>query len=150
MSPQTKAIAQASLAAAVEQATDCVVITDTAGSIQYVNPAYTALTGYSIEEAVGQHTRIHKSGRHSAVFYAELWDTIGSGRVWQGEVTNRRKDGTLYQEEMRITPVLGSNNEVVSYIAIKHDITQRREAEQGLGLSLEFAQSTIDALSSNI
>ena len=150
MSPQTKVIAQASLAAAVEQATDCVVITDTAGNIQYVNPAYTALTGYSIEEAVGQHTRIHKSGMHSTIFYTELWDTIVSGRVWQGEVTNRRKDGTFYQEEMRITPVLGLNNEVVSYIAIKHDVTKRREAEQALGLSLELAQSTIDALSSHI
>ena len=98
-------IERAGLVAAVEQAADGIVITDTDGKIQYVNPAFTAMTGYTSEEAVGQHTRILKSGRQPAAFYEELWNTIRSGRVWHGELINRRKDGTFYTEEMRITPV---------------------------------------------
>ena len=81
----------AGLAEAVEQSADAVIITDTCGKIRYVNPAFTAMTGYSREEAVGRNPRILKSGRQSPEFYKELWDTVTSGRVWQGEVINRRK-----------------------------------------------------------
>src|SRR5208337_1226394 len=120
MCRESLTIERAGLVAAVEQAADSIVITDTSGKIQYVNPAFTAMTGYSSEEAVGQYPSILKSGRHPVAFYEELWNTIRSGRVWHGEVINRRKDGTLYDEEMRIAPVQGSNGEIVSYIAIKH------------------------------
>jgi len=135
---------------AVEYAADAVVITDTSGRVQYVNPAFTTLTGYSREEAVGQNTRFLKSGRQSTAFYEELWSTILSGRVWQGDVTNRRKDGTLFDEEMRIAPVKDSKGVTTGYIAIKHDVSERRAHQQALRDSLEFAQSTIDALSSHI
>jgi len=134
----------------VEYAADAVVITDTSGRVQYVNPAFTTLTGYSREEAVGQNTRFLKSGRQSTAFYEELWSTILSGRVWQGDVTNRRKDGTLFDEEMRIAPVKDSKGVTTGYIAIKHDVSERRAHQQALRDSLEFAQSTIDALSSHI
>jgi len=140
----------ASLLRAVEYAADAVAITDTSGRIQYVNPAFTTLTGYSREEAVGQNTRFLKSGRQSTAFYEELWSTILSGCVWQGDVTNRRKDGTLFDEEMRIAPVKDSKGVTTGYIAIKHDVTERRAHQQALRDSLEFAQSTIDALSSHI
>jgi hypothetical protein len=70
------------------------------------------MTGYICDEAVGQNTRIHKSGVHSAVFYKDLWETLGSGRSWQDEITNGRKDGTLYQEDMRITPVRDSESRI--------------------------------------
>jgi PAS domain S-box-containing protein len=92
------AIEHASLVAAVEQAADAFLITDTGGTIQYVNPAFTAMTGYSSEEAVGQNPRFLKSGRNPASFYEQLWNTILSGKVWRGEPTNRRKDGTFYDE----------------------------------------------------
>jgi len=138
------------LAAAIEQATECIVITDPAGTIQYVNSAYTDLTGYSAEEAIGKNAHIHKSGKHPASFYADLWTTIRSGQEWHGEMTNRRKDGTLYQDEMRIIPVHDSNRAIIHYIAIKHDVSERREREQDIIRSLEFARSTIDALPSNI
>ena len=105
------------LAAAIDKATDCIVITDPAGTIEYVNPAYTALTGYTAEEVVGQNARIHKSAEHPPSFYEDLWTTIRSGRVWQAEMTNRRKDGTLYRDEMRINPVLDSNGTIINYIA---------------------------------
>jgi PAS domain S-box-containing protein len=119
-------IEQAGLSAAVEQAADCIIITDASGIIQYVNPAFTAMTGYTEKEALGQKTALLKSGRHSNAFYQELWNTIQSGRVWRGEVTNRRKDGTFYDEEMRIAPVHGSNVAINCYIAVKRDVTERR------------------------
>jgi len=147
--PQNSNIERAGLVTAVEQAADGIVITDTSGRIQYVNPAFTAMTGYTSEEAVGQHTRILKSGRHPSEFYQELWNTIQSGRAWHGEVTNRRKNGIFYTEEMRITPVQGSNGEIVSYIAIKHDVTERRVAEEAQKLLAAIVESTEDAIISH-
>ena len=99
-------IEQAGLVAAVEQAAAGIVITDVHGTIQYANPAFTALTGYSCAEAVGQNPRFLKSGETPAALYEELWSTIRSGRVWHGELMNRRKNGTMYCEEMQITPCL--------------------------------------------
>ena len=96
---------RAGLVAAVEQSADAIVICDCGGTIQYVNPAFTAMTGYSCEEAIGQNPRILKSGLQPAGIYKDLWDTVTSGGVWQGELINRRKDGSLYTEEMRIAPV---------------------------------------------
>jgi diguanylate cyclase (GGDEF)-like protein/PAS domain S-box-containing protein len=149
MSPNV-ALSKTSLAAAIDQAADCIVITDTSGTIQYVNPAYSAMTGYTLEEAVGQNARLHKSGCHSLEFYHQLWKTISAGQKWQGEMTNRRKDGTRYQEEMQINPVRDSQGRIVQYIAIKKDVTERRREELAILNSLHFAQSTIDALSSHI
>jgi PAS domain S-box-containing protein len=139
-------IERAGLVAAVEQAAHGIVITDTDGKIQYVNPAFTAMTGYSSEEAVGQDPRILKSGRQSAAAYQELWSTVKSGRVWHGELINRRKDGTFYTEEMRIAPVLGSNGEIVSYIAIKQDVTERRAAEEAQTFLAAIVESSEDAI----
>ena len=139
-------IEQAGLVAAVEQTADGIVITDTDGKIQYVNPAFTAMTGYTSEEAVGQYPRILKSGLEPAEFYAELWNTIRSGRVWHGELINRRKDGTFYHEEMRITPVRDSKGEIASYIAIKHDVTERRAAEEAQRFLAAIVESSEDAI----
>jgi PAS domain S-box-containing protein len=108
------------------------------------------MTGYICDEAVGQNTRIHKSGVHSAVFYKDLWETLGSGRSWQDEITNGRKDGTLYQEDMRITPVRDSESRITCSIAIKKEVTNQRKDEEATRNALEFAQSTIEALSSRI
>jgi len=141
-------IERAGLVAAVEQSADAVVISDTSGQIQYVNPAFTAMTGYGREEAVGQYPRILKSGRQSPEFYQELWHTISSGRVWHGELINRRKDGTYYTEEMRITPVRDSLGEIASYIAIKQDVTERRadqEAKRSLASIVECSEDAIVA-----
>ena len=92
---------------AVEQSADAIVITNPGGTIQFVNPAFTVLTGYSPLEAVGQNLRMIKSGRQPLEFYQQLWRTIQSGQIWQGELINRRKNGALYNEEMRIAPIRG-------------------------------------------
>jgi len=119
---------EAALAATV----DAVVITDRDGAIEWVNPAFTRLTGYSPEEAVGQNPRMLKSGAHSDSFYRELWDTLLTGNVWYGELSNRRKDGTLYTEEMTITPVTDESGRIAHFAAIKRDITERIRLENSL------------------
>jgi len=142
-------IGNAELAAAVEQASDGVVITDATGNIRYVNPAFTAMTGYSIEEALGKNPRVLKSGLHPEIFYKELWSTIRAGRLWHGEVINRRKDGTTYCEEMRITPVSDSHGAIIGYIAIKHDVTAQREQQAAQSLLASIVESSEDAISSS-
>src|ERR1035437_9921956 len=88
------------------------------------------MTGYSSDEALFQNPRILKSGCHPEEFYEGLWETIRSGQTWSGEVVNRRKDGSLYTEEMRIAPVRNSNGVTTGYIAIKHDVTEKRASEE--------------------
>jgi len=116
----------------VEQIAPAVVITDREGTILYVNPAFTRLTGYTLEEALGQNPRILKSGVHPQEFYAEMWNTILSKRPWRGDIVNRRKDGTLYWDHMTITPILDEQGEIVYFVAIKEDITLRKEMEESL------------------
>jgi PAS domain S-box-containing protein len=90
---------------ALDTAANGIVITDGAGTIEWVNQAFTTLTGYSADEARGKSSRILQSGKHTDEFYRELWGTINQGNVWKGEITNRRKSGELYHEEMTITPL---------------------------------------------
>ncbi len=121
-------------AAAVEAAANAIVITDFQGTIMWVNRAFTTMTGYSREEALGKNTRLLKSGEQSDGYYAKLWSTISSGKVWQGEIVNKRKDGTTYTEEMTITPVTQGfgNAEDTQFVAIKQDITDWKRAEEAL------------------
>ena len=146
MYPENRAIEQAGLITAVEQAADGIVLTDTEGNIQYVNPAFTKMTGYSREEALGENPRVLKSGHHPQAFYEDLWKTIKSGQVWHGDMINQRKDGTLYNEEMRIAPVRSLTGEVVNYIAIKHDVSDRRAAEEAKALLAAIVEGSEDAI----
>jgi PAS domain S-box-containing protein len=123
------------LTAALDAAANGVVICDCAGRITWANPALTDLTGYTAADVIGRSTRIFKSGKHDAIFYRHLWDTILSGNVWRGEITNRRKDGTLCPEEMTITPVRGAGGEIQAFIAIKQEITARKLSETALARS---------------
>ncbi len=123
---------RARLMAAIEQAAEAVVITDPEGRIEYVNPAFSWMTGYDREEVLGQPMRLLKSGRHPPEFYRLLWETIRGGKVWQGELVNRRKDGTLYPEEMSITPVLDAGGKITNFIALKQDVTERKKTEEQL------------------
>jgi PAS domain S-box-containing protein len=115
--------------AALEAAANGIVISEPDGTISWVNPAFTALTGYGPEEVIGKNPRILKSGKQDPSFYANLWSTISSGNAWHGELINRRKDGTLYTEEQTITPMRDAQGEITHFIAIKQDITERKLLE---------------------
>ena len=106
---------RARLTMAVEQAGESIVVTDTRGAIQYVNPAFERITGYDRMEAIGQTPRILKSGRHDAAFYRNLWETLRRGEIWRGTFLNRRKDGTLFEEDAVISPVRDPSGQVVNY-----------------------------------
>ncbi len=118
--------------AALAAAANAILIADREGVIQWANPAFSKLTGYTLEEAVGQQIKdLVKSGKQSLEFYASLWQAILDGQVWQGEIINRRKDGSLYHEEMTITPVRSEGDAISHFIAVKHDISERKQqAEQ--------------------
>ena len=113
----------------IEETSVGVVVTDAEGKILWVNDGFTRLTGYTQEEVAGKNPRILKSGLTPAETYAELWRTIHSGRPWLGHVINRRKDGSIYVEEMSVIPLSSRDGGLTRYVAIKHDITERRRME---------------------
>ena len=137
------------LAAAIGQVAEGVVITDAHARIQYVNRSFTRMTGYAAAEVVGQNPRILKSGRHDASFYKKIWDVLQAGEVWQGELVNRRKDGCDYTEEMSITPLRNSIGEITNYIAVKQDVTARRAAENAQSFLAAIVESSQDAIFSH-
>jgi PAS domain S-box-containing protein len=120
------------LATAVEQSGDSIVITDTDGNIQYVNPAFEQITGYSSDEVIGKNPRFLKGGKASTESYQNLWATITSGSQWTGHFTNKKKDGTLFEEEATISPVRDGIGQIVSYVAVKRDVTERRRSEEAI------------------
>jgi PAS domain S-box-containing protein len=112
---------------AVEQAGEVIVITDPAGTIQYANPAFETVTGYSRKEILGQNLRIFKSGDQDEAFYRDLWDRITRGQTWKGRMVNKRKDGRRYTEEATISPVFDAADQIINYVAVKRDITEQLE-----------------------
>ncbi len=113
------------LVAAIEQSGETVVITDAAGSILYVNAAFEKITGYSRAEAIGQNPKILSSGQHDREFYRQMWNTLMAGQPWEGQIVNRRKDGSLYTEMAAISPVRDPSGRIVHFVAVKRDITQQ-------------------------
>ncbi len=130
------------LAAAIEQVGEAIVMTDPDGAIEYVNPAFTVISGYSAEEAIGNTPRLLQSGEHSQEFYQELWGTITSGQTWQGRFVNRNKAGDRYVESSTISPVLGPDGSIENYVAVKRDITeQERLHEEREQLRAQYHQA---------
>jgi PAS domain S-box-containing protein len=124
--------AHAVLTRAVEQASDSIVITDPQGAIVYVNPSFERVSGWSRDEALGQNPRILKSGKQDDALYRQMWDALARGEVWTGRLVNRRKDGTLFEEEATISPVRDGTGQVVNYVAVKHDLTDETRLAQQL------------------
>lgn len=120
------------LSIAIEQAAETVLVTDRSGRIQYVNPAFERITGYTREEALGRNPRILRSGHHDRAFYENMWNTINAGEVWSGHFINRCKDGTLYEEEAFISPVKTASGDIRGFVAVKRDVTRERELQQQL------------------
>ena len=129
------------LRTAVEQSANAIVITDRMGTIEYVNPAFEQITGYSRAEAVGQNPSFLKSGGKDVEFYRNLWKMIASGKIWCGEFHNKRKDGSLYWESATISPVQNDKGEILHFIAIKEDITGRKLMESRLADALLRAEA---------
>lgn len=115
---------------ALEAAADGIVITGLDGAIVWANPAFTRMTGYELEEVIGQNPRLLRSDVQREAFYRQMWETIKTGGIWRGELYNRRKDGTLYIEEMSITPVRGEQDQITNFVAIKQDVTLRKRQEE--------------------
>ena len=135
---------------AVEQSPVSIIITDRSGSIEYVNPKFTRVTGYSAAEAIGQHPRIMESGATSADLYRELWADISTGHEWHGEIMNRKKDGELFWESATISALKDPDGRISHYLVVNEDITDRKKAEETLLEAELFARITIDGLSINI
>jgi len=137
--------------AALTAAQNSIVITDPAGVILWHNPAFSLLTGFSGEEALGHNMSLLKSGQHNAEFYRRFWLAISSGQSWQGEIINRRKDGRLFTSEATVTPVRDAHSGISHYIAIQCDVTARKQAEirieafANLGKLLSVASSSSEA-----
>ncbi|MBF0382345.1 MAG: PAS domain S-box protein, partial [Magnetococcales bacterium] len=128
------------LTEAVEQSPASVVITDVDGNIQYVNPHFCKLTGYTYQESIGISPSILKSGEMPDEEYKVLWETITSGKTWHGEFHNKKKNGELYWESASISPIRDSDNKIINFLAIKEDITKRKIIEEELKLSKEEAE----------
>lgn len=124
------------LSEATEQSPTAVVIADIHGNIEFVNPRFTEITGYAMEEVIGQNPRILKSGQTPPLHYVQMWQTIISGKIWRGEFCNRRKNGELYWERAIISPVRNDQQEIISFVAVKEDITQERK----IRTALEYAE----------
>ncbi|ACB76351.1 PAS domain S-box protein [Opitutus terrae] len=118
------------LSRAVEQSPVSVIITETSGEIEYVNPWFTETTGYSLEEVRGKNPRVLSSGETSGETYREMWQAITSGREWRGEFHNRRKDGTLFWEAATIGPIFDDEGKISRFLAVKEDITERKRASE--------------------
>ncbi len=126
---------------ALQAAANGIVVTDRKGNITWVNPAFTQLTGYTIDEVLGGSPGLLKSGMHDEDFCHDLWETINAGRAWRGEIVNRRKDGSLYTEDMTVTAVRDESGDITHFVAIKQDVTNRKRAEEELALKTTLLEA---------
>jgi len=124
--------AHARLAMAVEQAAETIMITDPDGTIIYANPAFEKISGFTRAETLGHNPRILKSGKQTADFYRQMWATLASGHVWKGNFINKRKDGSLYEEDATISPVCNGDGKICNYVAVKHDVTREVQLKRQL------------------
>jgi len=131
---------------AIEQSSSSIVITDTSGIIKYVNPKFTCITGYTFEEAIGKNPRILKTGRTSIEEYKNLWETITSGKEWQGEFLNRKKNGEPYWDSASISPVKNSQGKITHFIALKKDITAEKIVKEKIKESMKETELYLNIL----
>jgi diguanylate cyclase (GGDEF)-like protein/PAS domain S-box-containing protein len=127
---------------AVQQSSSTIVITDTKGVIEYVNPKFTELTGYTIDEVTGKNINLLKSGEHESEFYKKMWTKILSGEDWKGNICNKRKSGETYWEDAHISSVKNAKGGITDFIAVKEDITKQREYDEKLNIYATMDEMT--------
>ncbi|WP_353093288.1 diguanylate cyclase [Tissierella praeacuta] len=120
------------LIVAIDQSAVSIIMTDIYGNIQYCNPAFEQVTGYSLEEIMGENPRILKSGLVPDEIFKDMWETITRGQDWKGDLINKKKDGTIYYEEVRITPITDEKGEIVNFLGVRQDISRRKYLEEKL------------------
>jgi len=130
------------LTKAISQSPVSIVITDIAGNIEYVNPKFSEITGYTFEETIGKNPRILKSGTQSPEFYSEMWKSILAGNDWKSEFRNKKKNGELFWENVNISPVLNDKGEIINFIAIKEDVTEKKKILEELINAKERAEES--------
>ncbi len=138
------------LSQATENSPASVVVTDKNGTIEYVNPTFSEVTGYSAEEAIGQNPKVLKSGNLPKSFYKELWDTLLSGKVWRGEFINKKKNGEEFWESASISPIMDDEGEITHFVAVKQDTTERKAAEEKLRVSEEKSRLLLESVGEGI
>jgi hypothetical protein len=130
------------LSRAIDQSPESIFITDFDGRIEYINPVFSRITGYSPDEVIGKNPNIFKSGNQTEEFYKNLWDTIKSGRIWEGEFLNKKKDGDLYWEKASISPIFNENHKIINFVAVKEDITEKKRMIDELIKAKEKAEES--------
>ena len=129
------------LSKAIIQSPTSIIITDPSGTIEFVNPKFTQLTGFSAEEAIGRNPNILKSGEQNEAFYKKLWDTITSGNDWSGELLNKKKNGELYWESVSISPLINDDGVITHFVGVKEDITDRKKMIADLIVAKDQAEA---------
>ena len=132
------------LTTAVEQSANTIIITNAEGEIEYANPVFTELTGYTADQAKGQNPRFLNAGTQNKEYYAEMWKTILGGKIWKGEFHNKTKGGDLFWEQVTISPIKDKEGKTINFLAVKEDITAKRNAEQALKESEEKYRTMIE------
>jgi PAS domain S-box-containing protein len=130
------------LSTVVEQSANTVLITDINGKIEYINPRFTEVSGYTAKEIIGNYPRILKSGKHPKEYYTQLWKTINSGKIWKGEFQNKAKNGELFWEQVTISPIRNDEGEIINFLSIREDISIQKEAEKELNKALIKAKES--------
>ncbi len=123
---------QAYLATAVENAAEAIIITDIKGHVQYVNPAFESISGYTPPEIISRHVSVLDSGKQNSLFFSDMWQTIKQGRVWKGHFINKKKDGSLFETEATISPVRNSGGEIINFVSVQRDVTHEIELQRQL------------------
>lgn len=138
------------LSRAVDQSSDSIVITDKQGTIEYVNPAFVKVTGYTSSEAIGKNPRILQSGKTARTVYEDMWKTLLSGKTWHGELLNKKKDGSFYWESATFSPVFDDHGEITHFLAIKKEITKEKEIADKLSATERRFQQVIESITSGV
>ncbi len=139
---------------AIEQSPVAIIITDTDANITYASPAFKRITGYTKEEVLGKNVRVLKSGKNKKELYTEMWEAITSGELWEGELINKKKDGTFYWEYLSVTPLIENENQITGYLAVQQDITETRKNEQEIrelnaNLEHKVEERTLELIEAN-